>query len=46
MGDEEISVDELQRLKEAVRSAAPDAREQGAPDRKTAKLGRDKGELG
>jgi len=46
MGDEEISVDELQRLKEAVRSATPDAREQGAPDRKTAKLGRDKGELG
>ena len=39
LGDEEISVDELQRLKEAVRSAAPDAPEQGAPDRKAAKPG-------
>jgi len=46
LGDEEISVDELERLKEAVRSAAPDALEQGTPDRNDPKLRRDKGGLG
>ena len=44
LGDEEILVDELSRLKEAIRSAAPDAREQGGKSREAAKLGRDKGE--
>jgi predicted transcriptional regulator len=39
LGDEEISVEELKRLKEAVRSAAPDAREQGTPSRNAAKPG-------
>jgi predicted transcriptional regulator len=46
LGDEEISVDELQLLKEAIRSAAPDAGEQGTPNSKAAKLGRDKGVVG
>ena len=49
LGDEEISVEELQSLKEAVRNAAPDAREQGAEaaqrGRKTGRVkGRKRGE--
>ncbi len=44
LGDEEISLEELSRLKEAVRTAAPDASEEELRARRDAKLGRDKGE--
>jgi predicted transcriptional regulator len=44
LGDGEITADELERLKEAIRSAAPDEKELAAAQGKTATLHREEGD--
>ena len=46
LGDEEISPEELERLKDVIRQAAPDAQELEAADHAGRKMGREEGDRG